>query len=99
MKPEKVVLCSLILGMFFFASIVLIRLCCSSMKTNGFLSNKALWLLVVVIAIILLYQFVVRPMQMDKKLQDCLYGAGVNYVTTDAQMAAYNANCFKQYGH
>lgn len=61
--------------------------------------NKPLWVLVIVIAIVLLYQFVVRPVQMDKKLQDCLYGAGVNYVTTDAEMAAYNANCYRQYGH
>lgn len=68
------------------------------MKTERLMSNKAVWLLVIVIAVVLLYQFVVRPMQMDKKLEACLYGAGVNYVTTDEQLAAYKAECFQKYG-
>jgi len=61
--------------------------------------SKAVWTLVIVISIALLYQFVVRPMQMDKKLRDCLYGAGVNYVTTAQELAAYNAGCYQEYGH
>lgn len=62
------------------------------------MNTKAVWTLIFVIVVVLLYQFVIRPMQMDKKLSECLYGRGVTWVTNDEQLAAYKADCYRQYG-
>ena len=55
--------------------------------------------LVVAISIAILYQFVIRPIQRDQRLEDCLYGgAGSAWVQTDKDLETYKAECFKKYG-
>lgn len=61
--------------------------------------SKAVWILVVVVSVVLLYQFIFRPMHMDAKLEECLYGAGVTWVVTDEDWANYKETCFKKYGN
>jgi len=50
---------------------------------------------VIVLSVVLVYQFIIRPIQMDNKLEKCLYGAGVS---SDVDLDSYKNFCFKKYG-
>lgn len=59
--------------------------------------NKTLSICLILIAISLFYYFVIRPMQQDKKLEDCLYGAGVTLEEGDTYQR-YEQACIQKYG-
>lgn len=53
---------------------------------------------IVVVLIIVCYQFIVRPIQRDRKLESCLYGAGVTWVETANDLREYKDDCYRKYG-
>lgn len=60
--------------------------------------NKSILMLVIVVSIIMLYQFVIKPIQTDKKLQECLSIPTQNATGTPEQIKDFEDYCFKKYG-
>jgi hypothetical protein len=60
--------------------------------------NKIISISILVVAIVLLYSFVIRPIQRDKKLEECLYGAGVTLAPEDTY-ERYEQACIQKYGN
>jgi len=50
---------------------------------------------IILISISFFYQFIIRPIQRDNKLEDCIYGKGVS---SDIDLEKYYDMCFKKYG-
>ena len=48
-----------------------------------------------ILSISLAYYFIIRPIQRDNKLEECLYGAGIS---ADVDLEKYQNLCFKKYG-
>lgn len=59
--------------------------------------NRIISISVILIAIAIIYNFVVRPIQQDKKLEKCLYGAGVTLAEGDTYQR-YEQVCIQKYG-
>ncbi len=59
--------------------------------------NKIISISILLIAIAALYNFVLRPIQQDKKLEECLYGAGVTLAEDDTYQR-YEQTCIQKYG-
>ncbi len=60
--------------------------------------NKPLWTLVIVISIVLIYQFILHPLQMDRALDTCLQGDKITYGQTIEDSRKYDNFCFQRYG-
>ncbi len=58
---------------------------------------KAMWILVIVVSVVLLYQFIFLPIQMNKKLQECLSIPSLNGTGTQDQVKEFEDYCFKKY--
>ncbi len=60
--------------------------------------KKSVFILAIVFSIVLIYQFIVRPIQSDKKLQECLNVPIRNATGTPQQIKDFEDYCFKKYG-
>lgn len=57
----------------------------------------AILLLAIAASISMLYAFVYRPIERDKKLEECLYGAGVT-LPDNVSYEDYEKRCLEKYG-
>lgn len=64
------------------------------------MTNKAIYILAAVVCIVLVYQFIVRPIQKDSSLENCLERAEMTPLSSEREVYVSNREaCFKQYGN
>jgi hypothetical protein len=59
--------------------------------------NKMISISVLIISLVFLYHFVIRPIQQDRKLEECLFGAGVTLGDGETY-EDYEKACIQKYG-
>jgi len=60
-------------------------------------NKKIITIFIIVLSVVLIYQFIIRPIQKDNKLEKCLYGAGVTLEPGDTYQR-YEKSCIEKYG-